>query len=583
MSENPIEWVEQQGFEYTIDGTQLILKKCPVCHADDSKFYMNAKTGLWDCKHLNKHGVVGAKTHGNLFTLKRILGLTKDTAAAAANDSALEPLSFEYEEIATTSHARLMEENPSMLRVICDEWGITEDSLKRFTIGIRQDATGKWWITIPHYVNTGTERRLYNLKYRSWFGEPKDFRRIKGAASVLHGQSILYTNPPPKSIVLTEGEKDRMLAMQAGVENVIGMTGGAGTLKAEWYDLMEGAEDIVIAYDGDVAGTDGVQKLISRFGIHRCRVAALPAGKDIADVYREEGPERVCTLIAQAARPAVPTIAAVSDLLLNDVIVEEDERIPTFSPSVDKIFNGGVGKAQLIVLTAPPKVGKTTFSMRLAIHWSLQGMPGLLYCIEMLPTLLARIAAGVYWGTGRDIGALEKVMFKQQADLPLYLGYDSNLTVEVLLQTLRDAHARYGLEYIIFDNIHYLVRSLGGESSKVELMEAAFKGFKVLANELNIPIICIAQPRKIDVRKGGGKDMNYYDVAWTSSAASDADTICILHRDRSDEQERSFAKEMLCKVDAGRYTQGGRTYLTYREYYADFTEMTPAEITLQES
>lgn len=575
MQESPLEWVKAQGFEFEVEGSQLVFAECPICHAKDKKFYMNIKTGLWDCKHLNKHGTLQLKSSGNMFTLKKILGLTSEVIAAT--DPKFKPLGQEYWVMVDKSHERLMT-TPHMLAILTTEWRITEDTVRKFKMGIKEDENHQWWLLIPHYVDQGKGPELFNIKYRSWFGDKKDFRRVKDAASVLFNESILYLPEKPSTVILCEGEKDMIVSDDAGVQGVIGMTGGAGTLLPRWYDLLEPIEDIVIAYDGDIAGSDGVRKLISRFGVHRCRVAKLPPGKDLADICSEQGPEALRKIIRDAKHPDIPSVASVGDVLFDDVTTEPVQTIPTFSHSTNKVLNGGVSGGQLVVLTAPPKIGKTTFSLKMAHHWSMLGMAGLFYCIEMPMNKIAPMVAGMHYGSGRNVGKLEKYLFRQDADLPLYLGFDSNVTTESLIQTFKDAHTRFGLQYIMFDNIHYMVRSISGDGGKVEAMENAFKALKMLTIELDIPIVCIAQPKKIDVKRGA--DMNYYDVAWTGSAASDADTILIVHRDRSEDSDRSFSDKMLVKADAGRFTQGGRTFIQYREKHLSFAELTPGELLL---
>ncbi|RPH38607.1 MAG: hypothetical protein EHM87_25320, partial [Burkholderiales bacterium] len=99
--------------------------------------------------------------------------------------------------------------------------------------------------------------------------------------------------------------------------------------------------------------------------------------------------------------------------------------------------------------------------------------------------------------------------------------------------------------------------------------------FKSLAMELEIPIILIAQPRKLT---NVNKPMNYWDLKDSAAIPADADTLCILHRDRTTHKEgnapgdltntvkqafktESFKSETLFIVDAGRYTAGGSVNL----------------------
>ena len=576
--DSPVDFVKHQGWNYRVDDGQLVIETCPICHSNDWKFFMNAKTGMWDCKHLNKHGAVNAKAAGNMHSIRRILGLTHEVAAAV--DEKFRPLGFSEQNMVEKAHARLLGK-PHMLADLISEWNIDERTVKHFKLGVKQREDGRWWLLIPHFVDIGdgTGPELYNIKYRTWFGETKEFNRVKGAASVLFQETILHAGDL-KDVVLAEGEKDAIVAWCHGVENIIGMTGGAGTLLTRWYDLMENLETITIAYDGDVAGSDGTQKLISRLGAHRCKVADMPVGKDIADVCAKDGVSTMRKIIAGAKYPEIPSISSAGDVLLEMVTTTPPPVLPTFSRNLNKVLGGGFRAPQLITLTAPPKIGKTTFSLALAHHYAMMGIPSLNYCIEMGMQDIASMVAGMHYGSGRDVGPVEQWLFKHDADIPLYLGFKSSIEPEVLVQTFRDAYVRYGIGFIVFDNIHYLVRNLGETSAKVQAMENTYKAFKMFTIEMNIPMVVIAQPKKINVSKGA--DMNYYDVAWTGSAASDSDTILIVHRDRSDESDRSFSDKMLVKADAGRFTQGGRTYVQYIEKALAFRDMSVGEQVAEE-
>lgn len=569
--DSPVEFAKSQGWEYRLQGDQLVVKTCPICSSPDDKFFMNAKTGMWDCKHLNKHGTLGEKAQGNMHTLRKILGLTHEVGAAA--DEAFTPLDFSYTNMVEKAHARLLGRE-DMLAVLMDEWDIRKETIKHFKLGIKE-RFDQWWILIPHFVDLqdGEGDQLFNIKFRTWFGDEKKFSRVTGAASVLFQETLLHQGV--KEARLCEGEKDAIVAWDRGYDNVIGMTGGAGTLLPRWYDLMECLEDITVAYDGDIAGEEGAQKVIQRLGVHRVRVANIPAGYDIADVAHKLGDAELKSIFDSAKHPDIPSVASAGDVLYDMITTEEPPMLPTFSPNVNAILNGGIRAPQLMTLTAPPKIGKSTFALALAYQYACMGIPSLFYCIEMSMQDVSKMVAGMHFGVGRNVGKVEQFLFKRDANIPLYLGFQGSIEPDVLVQTFKDAYTRFGLGFIVFDNIHYLVRNIGGTQGKVEAMENTYKAFKLFTIDVGIPVCVIAQPKKINVSRGA--DMNYYDVAWTGAAASDSDTIVIVHRDRSDETDRSFSDRMMVKTDAGRFTQGGRTYLQYREKHMSFRDMTVGE------
>jgi len=578
--DSPLDFVKDQKWEHRMEGDQIVVKECPLCHSDDFKFYMNVKTGMWDCKHLNKHGG-NLKSHGNIHGLRKALGLTSDVKTAAV-DEKFRPLGYSEHNMVEQAHLRLIG-NPMYKQTLMDEWNITEEAIRHFKLGIKQRHDNRMWLVQPHFVDIGDGEgeRLYCIKYKTWFGEKKEFARETGAASVLLNESLLHSKEPIKQVVLCEGEKDGIVAWSNGVKNIIGMTGGAGTLKGRWFDLLERVEEIIVAYDGDIAGAEGTQKLIQRLGVHRVKIAEIPAGEDVADVVAKYGPERLQTILRSAKLPEIPNVHSIADVAMSMLTTDPPPVIPTYSMRLNDILNGGFRSPQLITLTAPPKIGKTSFAMSLGLDFACRGIPTLNYCMEMSEEDITTMACGMYLGVGRNPTKADYWAFTQEASLPLFLGFKSSITVEALMQTFKDAYSRYGLGMIIFDNIHYLVRNVSGREGKVEAMENAYKSLKIITIELKIPIIVIAQPKKINVSKGA--DMNYYDVAWSSAAASDSDTVVILHRDRSQDSDRSFSQSMMVKTDAGRFTQGGRAFMQYREKHVSFRDLSYGEQTSMES
>jgi len=80
-----------------------------------------------------------------------------------------------------------------------------------------------------------------------------------------------------EEIIIVEGEPDAIILLQAGYENVVGLTCGARTFKPEWYDLLKDKKKLWLALDcadGEVAR---LQKRTSIFGIHLDRLAHIIA------------------------------------------------------------------------------------------------------------------------------------------------------------------------------------------------------------------------------------------------------------------------------------------------------------------
>lgn len=131
-------------------------------------------------------------------------------------------------------------------------------------------------IIIPVHNEKG--ELLFN-KYRRdpEITEGPKYRYEKGATSALYGLKTLKKSEP---VVICEGELDALCLISHGIQ-AVSSTGGAGTFKEEWKDLLP--QEVFICLDSDDAGLKGafnIQKILPI-----ARVMFLPEGQDVTDFF----------------------------------------------------------------------------------------------------------------------------------------------------------------------------------------------------------------------------------------------------------------------------------------------------------
>jgi len=143
-----------------------------------------------------------------------------------------------------------------------------------------------------------------------------------------------------------------------------------------------------------------------------------------------------------------------------------------------------------------------------------------------------------------------------------------------VIETLRAAIQRYGLKLVAFDHLHFLVRTTINQVQEIGL---AVQAFKFLAEEMEIPVILIAQPRKLQP----DTVMTAMDLKDSASIFSDCDHLIILHRNRLASQGRDVQEDMatqdqaldpvtLCRIEGSRYSAGGEALLFFHGEYSRF-------------
>ncbi|MGV8057877.1 MAG: DnaB-like helicase C-terminal domain-containing protein [Smithellaceae bacterium] len=579
-----IEYIQSKGIAYKLQSGQAVLN-CFFCGDTKGHLYIDQQDGAFFCQKCNERG--------NLITLQKHFGdYHKDThrmnrplrQANIAVKPAFEDQGKHCPTLddnkATEANQRLLTDSAAMEYITITR-GLNIETVKAFNIGLQIDTDGKQWLTIPHYE----KGKLINIKSRSLPPAEKTFRRVKDCRSILFNADALEIYKD--QIFITEGEIDALTLWNHGIKNVVGVTTGAGSFDPAWIDALKAIKKIILCYDPDEPGQKGAKEAARRLGYDRCFNVVLPDGKDIneyfqagADIYND-----FQTLVNEARQFDIAGVMSFDNGLIK---FKEDLQRPGQSsglktgwPSLDRIIKTGFMPGELIVLSAPPKIGKSTLALQIVSYNSLLDIPELFFCLEMRPMKTIQKITQSHIKS-EEVGMMEieqtRIDFKGK---PLYLGYCfQKPTLESIIETIKAAIRRYGLRLVVFDHLHFLCRSINNQVQEVGL---AVQAFKFLAEELETPVILIAQPRKLQA----DSIMTAMDLKDSSSIYSDCDHLILLHRarkvttardlqDGAPLQTESFDPMTLVRVEASRYNSGGETVLYYHGEYSRFDEMTRA-------
>ena len=550
--------------------TDIALQTCPFCGTAKYKLWINAQTTQWRCYHCPERG--------NLYKLKRKLGDIKGGVVSAASAAGVEqskkkhsaPVPMEHIE---RWHARLLASQEGMAYVLGR--GLTEDTVRHFKLGM-QAKHGIEWLTIPHLA----DGVCHNVKFRSLPPAEKTFRRVKGGASVLFNSDCLAEC---NSVVLCEAETDAMSMWTAGVKNVVALTCGAETFLAEWYDLLADKECVTIMLDADGVGQEGARAIARRLGFDKCKNVLLPI-HDANELLQQLGPQELARTIDTAEQFEVAGILHVGEVLMQctQQAVMESPGLYTPWRDVNRLLGSGWHPGDLIVLSARVKTGKTTWSLNVARHLAMQGDPALVYCLEMSPKrLVAKLVAHHRRKNPDNLAVLDYNLARYWLrQTPLYFmdtAWKSTPKPDDVFETIK----RHGIKFVVFDNLHFLCRSLQYLTNEIGQVT---RGFKLLAEETETVVCLIAQPRKIQ----GDRVMKYDDLKDSSSIPADADQVILLHRDPipagmyeegedpgNDSDHEVLEPKTLVRIDASRFSGGGECLLHYEGATATFTDWQP--------
>lgn len=553
-------YLARKGWTHKPEGENELIKTCPFCADARFKFNIHKERGVYNCYH--------CKETGNLYKLKQKLGDLDAVKSAVHGDAGKgKPKSPVPMPRVLKMHKRLLKD--SKVARIARRWlqevrGLTLPTIQHFKLGLYK-RKGVYWIAMPHIISDV----CWNVKYRSLPPAEKGFERIGGKKSVLFNTDALAEY---EELVIVESEIDCMSLWQAGIKNVIGLTCGADTFAPDWYDLLEGKQGFTICLDADTAGQAGARNIARRLGFDRCFNVLLQGYHDPNDVLTEAGPDAIAQQLKNAEQFEVEGVITASQAMALARNTEEDPDAGILTPwsKVNAMLPHGMLPGDLITLSARVKIGKTTFALNEGFFSAerLQ-VPTLFWCLEMRPERLARkLAQMIRQVEDQEIRTLDLLLAQHRVNnVPFWFGEPqwNNLEVDAVVDNIRDAVKRYGIKLLVFDNLHFLVRSGNNQSQQVAKVSRAFK---MLAEEMELSIVLISQPRK--TQGGRNKVIGHEDIKDSSSVPADSDYVILLHRERLDiggesasETDEVLSPKTLVIFDAARFGHGGATELHY--------------------
>jgi twinkle protein len=550
------------GINFKTQGTQFVIT-CPMCFKKDH-CYVNQTTGAWDCKVCFDSGGFGKLMEA--ITGAKISEPLKEQAGKKLPTKA---------DIDQRMH-RLLGPNGTSAIEYLTKRGITTEAIHHFKLGLEKRGNGEW-LCIPYFENG----EPVNMKCRRLPPAEKTFTRWEGGKSILFNQDALKDLPPESEIIVVEGEIDCISMWVNGFRACVSTSLGAGSFQPVWVDVLDRFERIYFMYDSDAEGQKGACKHADRFSPDKVFNVILPV-KDANDFFCQGHDAEELGDLLNKARPFdienILTMDQVHESLIRSTEEKVKSRIKPQWASVARL-TGPYEAGDLIVVTATPKTGKTTWTLNDALQWAKDYIAVLFYCLEMRPERLLRKCYQIEMQVAEDgLRASDMVKaHKALSGIPLCFGYNyRKCTLDIVLDTIRRGVRRFGFEIVIFDNLHFLSRSI---THQVQELGVISKSFKLLAEELRIPIIVIAQPNRGD---DPNRVVGINDLKGSSDIGADADQIIALWRKKRKSQENQLAEaafepETLVRVDASRFRSGGDTVLYFVGETGIFTEIMPAE------
>ncbi|MGH9245797.1 MAG: replicative DNA helicase [Acidimicrobiales bacterium] len=158
------------------------------------------------------------------------------------------------------------------------------------------------------------------------------------------------------------------------------------------------------------------------------------------------------------------------------------------------------------------------------------------------------------------------------ADAPIFVDDNANISVmEIRAKSRRLKSTTGGLGLVVIDYVQLMTGRHGAESRQVEVSEIS-RGLKILARELDCPVLALAQLNR-QLEQRADKRPMLADLRESGSLEQDSDVVVFLYRDEiynPETPDRGTAEILVAKHRSG---PTGKIRLAWLDRYTKFANM----------
>ncbi len=269
---------------------------------------------------------------------------------------------------------------------------------------------------------------------------------------------------------------------------------------------------------------------------------------------------------------------------------EEIYGVPTGFIDLDRLL-GGLQPSDLLIVAGRPGMGKTAFMLSAAKNAAQKHKKHVaIFSLEMANEQLVQRLISQETGidsqrlrTGKlseDEWPLFNHAIEVLSDTMIFLDDTPALTPLQLRTKCRRLHLEFQLDLILVD---YLQLMTSGSRSENRVQEVSYisRNLKVLARELNVPVLAAAQlSRAIEQR--ADKDPQLSDLRESGSLEQDADIVMFIHRPEI--YEKDTLKQNIAQIKIAKHRNGptGTIELVFRSNVAKFENAATRHVDLSQ-
>jgi len=401
---------------------------------------------------------------------------------------------------------------------------------------------------------------------------PDDFYRNAHRVVFEAIQTLSMRNEPIDAVTVTAH-----LGMEKRLEEV----GGAAAL----YDLTDQVPTAAnAAYYARIVRDKALLRRLIDAGTRVTQLGYDSNDDAVTTVDRAE------TLIYELARSGTSSEFTPLGKLLNEsferleLLSKQGSEVTGLATGFDDLdrLTAGLQRQNLIIIAARPAMGKSGLALGIAEFVAAEmRQPVMFFSLEMSKIEIVNrlLSSQARIDSGRlRTGRLEDEHWRRLGDAlgklqnaPLYIDDTPSISMMEIRAKARRLKQRSGLELIVVDYLQ-LMQSHRRIDSRVQEVAEISRGLKMLAKDLDVPVIALSQLSRQPESRTDKRPM-LADLRESGSIEQDADIVGFIYRDEvydEDSPDKGVAELIIAKHRNG---ATGTVRMAFLGHYAKFANL----------
>lgn len=250
----------------------------------------------------------------------------------------------------------------------------------------------------------------------------------------------------------------------------------------------------------------------------------------------------VAGMVSQKAVSVKTSAVQVFEEMARNMAKNQSNEITGIPTPIDELnsFTGGWQKGDLVIIAGRPAMGKTAFALACARSAAKANEPVLIFSLEMthkkLTYRLISQETKVRTVTEMQRGSLSQdqlnemmIKTKQLTNYKISIDDQASLSIMALRAKANQLKMETGLGMIMVDYLQLMSDEAKGSNREQEISRIS-RALKVLAKDLDVPVIALSQLSRAVETRGGDHKPKLSDLRESGAIEQDADMVIFLYR-----------------------------------------------------